>query len=161
MKSSLQSNSVLASIKDFEASITSKLAHLADAQGGNQFHHHRRIAFIGIGDIGTAATTLFMTGFLTPKASWTLFMPVRLIALTTFLRYRGGSLSAEVSMSENRWFPFMSWAPLIAATAFLMHLMRATQPDTLNVILCGVSLICMMGGIGLCPLCATRTSLCP
>ena len=56
MKSSLQSNSVLASIKDFEASITSKLAHLADAQGGNQFHHHRRIAFIGIGDIGTAAT---------------------------------------------------------------------------------------------------------
>ena len=55
MKSSLQSNSVLASIKDFEASITSKLAQLANAQGGNQFHHHRRIAFIGIGDIGSAA----------------------------------------------------------------------------------------------------------
>jgi hypothetical protein len=55
MESSLQSNPVLASIKDFEASITSKLAHLAKAQGGNQFHHHKRIAFIGIGDIGTAA----------------------------------------------------------------------------------------------------------
>ena len=55
MKSSLQSNSTLPSIKDFEASITSKLAYLANAQGGNQFHHHRRIAFIGIGDIGTAA----------------------------------------------------------------------------------------------------------
>ena len=55
MKSSLQSNSTLPSIKDFEASITSKLAHLANAQGGNQFHHHRRIAFIGIGDIGSAA----------------------------------------------------------------------------------------------------------
>ncbi|NCB22122.1 MAG: hypothetical protein EOM56_04670 [Deltaproteobacteria bacterium] len=55
MESSLQSNHVLASIKDFEASITSKLAHLAKAQGGNQFHHHKRIAFIGIGDIGTAA----------------------------------------------------------------------------------------------------------
>ena len=55
MISSLQSNSTLPSIKDFEASITSKLAHLANAQGGNQFHHHRRIAFIGIGDIGTAA----------------------------------------------------------------------------------------------------------
>ena len=55
MISSLQSNSTLPSIKDFEASITSKLAHLANAQGGNQFHHHRRIAFIGIGDIGSAA----------------------------------------------------------------------------------------------------------
>ena len=55
MKSSLQSNSTLPSIKDFEASITSKLAQLANAQGGNQFHHHRRIAFIGIGDIGSAA----------------------------------------------------------------------------------------------------------
>ena len=55
MKSSLQSNSTLPSIKEFEASITSKLAHLATAQGGNQFHHHRRIAFIGIGDIGSAA----------------------------------------------------------------------------------------------------------
>lgn len=55
MESSQQSNPVLASIKAFEASITSKLAHLAKAQGGNQFHHHRRIAFIGIGDIGTAA----------------------------------------------------------------------------------------------------------
>ena len=55
MISSLQSNSTLPSIKDFEASITSKLAQLANAQGGNQFHHHRRIAFIGIGDIGTAA----------------------------------------------------------------------------------------------------------
>ena len=55
MISSLQSNSTLPSIKDFEASITSKLAHLANAQGGNQFHHHRRIAFIGIGDIGNAA----------------------------------------------------------------------------------------------------------
>ena len=55
MKSSLQSNFTLPSIKDFEASITSKLAHLANAQGGNQFHHHRRIAFIGIGDIGSAA----------------------------------------------------------------------------------------------------------
>lgn len=55
MESSLQSNPVLASIKAFEASITSKLAHLAKAQGGTQFHHHRRIAFIGIGDIGTAA----------------------------------------------------------------------------------------------------------
>lgn len=55
MKSSLQSNSTLPGIKDFEASITSKLAHLANAQGGNQLHHHRRIAFIGIGDIGSAA----------------------------------------------------------------------------------------------------------
>ena len=55
MISSLQSNSTLPSIKDFEASITSKLAQLANAQGGNQFHHHRRIAFIGIGDIGSAA----------------------------------------------------------------------------------------------------------
>ena len=55
MISSLQSNSTLPSIKAFEASITSKLAHLATAQGGNQFHHHRRIAFIGIGDIGSAA----------------------------------------------------------------------------------------------------------
>ena len=55
MKSSLQSNSTLPSIKDFEASITSKLAYLVNAQGGNQFHHHRRIAFIGIGDIGAAA----------------------------------------------------------------------------------------------------------
>lgn len=55
MISSLQSNSTLPSIKDFEASITSKLAQLANAQGGNQFHHHRRIAFIGIGDIGAAA----------------------------------------------------------------------------------------------------------
>ena len=55
MISSLQSNSTLPSIKDFEASITSKLAHLANAQGGDQFHHHRRIAFIGIGDIGSAA----------------------------------------------------------------------------------------------------------
>ena len=55
MISSLQSNYTLPSIKDFEASITSKLAHLANAQGGNQFHHHRRIAFIGIGDIGSAA----------------------------------------------------------------------------------------------------------
>ena len=55
MKSSLQSNYTLPSIKEFEASITSKLAHLATAQGGNQFHHHRRIAFIGIGDIGSAA----------------------------------------------------------------------------------------------------------
>ena len=55
MISSLQSNSTLPGIKDFEASITSKLAHLANAQGGNQFHHPRRIAFIGIGDIGSAA----------------------------------------------------------------------------------------------------------
>ena len=55
MISSLQSNSTLPSIKDFEASITSKLAQLANAQGGNQLHHHRRIAFIGIGDIGNAA----------------------------------------------------------------------------------------------------------
>ncbi len=55
MKSSLQSNSVLASIKDFEASITSKLAHLAKAQAGYPLRHHKRIAFIGIGDIGSAA----------------------------------------------------------------------------------------------------------
>ena len=55
MESSLQSNPVLASIKAFEASIISKLAHLANAPGGSQFHHNRRIAFIGIGDIGSAA----------------------------------------------------------------------------------------------------------
>ena len=55
MKRSLQSNSILSSIKDFEVSITTKLTHLAKAQGDNQLHHHRRIAFIGIGDIGNAA----------------------------------------------------------------------------------------------------------
>ena len=55
MESSLQSNTVLACIKELEASISTKLAHLANAQGGNQLHHNRRIAFIGIGDIGTAA----------------------------------------------------------------------------------------------------------
>ena len=55
MKSSLQSNPVLACIKELEASITTKLAHAAKAQGDNQLHHHRRIAFIGIGDIGNAA----------------------------------------------------------------------------------------------------------
>ena len=55
MKSSLQSNPVLACIKELEASITTQLAHVAKAQGDNQLHHHRRIAFIGIGDIGNAA----------------------------------------------------------------------------------------------------------
>ena len=55
MESSLQSNPVLACIKELEASITTKLAHAAKAQGDNQLHHHRRIAFIGIGDIGNAA----------------------------------------------------------------------------------------------------------
>ena len=55
MESSLQSNTVLACIKELEASISTKLAHLANAQGGNQLHHHQRIAFIGIGDIGNAA----------------------------------------------------------------------------------------------------------
>ena len=55
MESSLQSNPVLACIKELEASITTKLAHVAKAQGDNQLHHHRRIAFIGIGDIGNAA----------------------------------------------------------------------------------------------------------
>ena len=55
MKSSLQSNSTLPGIKDFEASITSKLAHLAKAQAGYPLRHHKRIAFIGIGDIGSAA----------------------------------------------------------------------------------------------------------
>ena len=55
MESSLQSNPVLACIKELEASISTKLAHLANAQGGNQLHHHQRIAFIGIGDIGNAA----------------------------------------------------------------------------------------------------------
>ena len=55
MESSLQSNPVLASIKDFEASITTKLAHLAKGQGGSQLQHHKRIAFIGICDIGNAA----------------------------------------------------------------------------------------------------------
>ena len=55
MKRSLQSNSILSSIKDFEASITTKLTHLAKAQGGSQLQHHKRIAFIGIGDIGNAA----------------------------------------------------------------------------------------------------------
>ena len=55
MESSLQSNPVLACIKELEASITTKLAHLAKAQGDNQLHHHQRIAFIGIGDIGNAA----------------------------------------------------------------------------------------------------------
>ena len=55
MKSSLQSNSTLPSIKAFEASITSKLAHLAKAQAGYPLRHHKRIAFIGIGDIGSAA----------------------------------------------------------------------------------------------------------
>ena len=55
MKRSLQSNSILSSIKDFEVSITNKLTHLAKAQGDNQLHHHQRIAFIGIGDIGNAA----------------------------------------------------------------------------------------------------------
>ena len=55
MESSLQSNTVLACIKELETSISTKLAHLANAQGGNQLHHNRRIAFIGIGDIGTAA----------------------------------------------------------------------------------------------------------
>ena len=54
MKRSLQSNPVLACIKELEASITTKLAHVAKAQGDNQLHHHRRIAFIGIGDIGNA-----------------------------------------------------------------------------------------------------------
>ena len=55
MESSLQSNPVLTCIKALEASITTKLAHVAKAQGDNQLHHHRRIAFIGIGDIGNAA----------------------------------------------------------------------------------------------------------
>ena len=55
MKSSLQSNSTLPGIKDFEASITSKLAHLAKAQAGYPLRHHKRIAFIGIGEIGSAA----------------------------------------------------------------------------------------------------------
>ena len=55
MESSLQLNPVLACIKELEASITTKLAHVAKAQGDNQLHHHRRIAFIGIGDIGNAA----------------------------------------------------------------------------------------------------------
>ena len=55
MESSLQSNPVLACIKELEASITTKLAHVAKAQGDNQLHHHQRIAFIGIGDIGNAA----------------------------------------------------------------------------------------------------------
>ena len=55
MKSSLQSNSTLPSIKAFEASITSKLAHLAKAQAGYPLRHYKRIAFIGIGDIGSAA----------------------------------------------------------------------------------------------------------
>lgn len=55
MESSLQSNSVIACIKELEASITTKLAHVANAQGDNQLHHHQRIAFIGIGDIGNAA----------------------------------------------------------------------------------------------------------
>ena len=55
MESSLQSNTVLACIKELEASITTKLAHVANAQGDNQLHHHQRIAFIGIGDIGNAA----------------------------------------------------------------------------------------------------------
>jgi len=55
MESALQSNSVIACIKELEASITTKLAHVAKAQGDNQLHHHRRIAFIGIGDIGNAA----------------------------------------------------------------------------------------------------------
>ena len=55
MKSSLQSNPVLACIKELEASITIKLARVAKAQGDNQLRHHRRIAFIGIGDIGNAA----------------------------------------------------------------------------------------------------------
>ena len=54
MKRPLQSNSILSSIKDFEVSITTKLTHLAKEQGDNQLHH-RRIAFIGIGDIGNAA----------------------------------------------------------------------------------------------------------
>ena len=45
MESSLQSNPVLACIKELEASITTKLAHVAKAQGDNQLHHHRRIAF--------------------------------------------------------------------------------------------------------------------
>ena len=55
MESSLQSNPVLACIKELEASITTKLAHVAKAQGDNQLHHNQRIAFIGIGDIGNAA----------------------------------------------------------------------------------------------------------
>ena len=55
MISSLQSNSTLPGIKDFEASITSKLAHLAKAQAGYPLRHHKRIAFIGIGEIGSAA----------------------------------------------------------------------------------------------------------
>ena len=55
MESSLQSNPVLTCIKALEASITTKLAHVAKAQGDNQLHHHQRIAFIGIGDIGNAA----------------------------------------------------------------------------------------------------------
>ncbi|WP_022657445.1 hypothetical protein [Desulfovibrio desulfuricans] len=55
MKGSLQLNSILSSIKDFEVSITTKLTHLAKAQGGNQLQRHKRIAFIGIGDIGNAA----------------------------------------------------------------------------------------------------------
>lgn len=55
MKRSLQSNSILPSIKDFEVSITTKLTHLAKAQDGNQLQHDKRIAFIGIGDIGNAA----------------------------------------------------------------------------------------------------------
>ncbi|MGV7096834.1 hypothetical protein [Desulfovibrio sp. QI0434] len=55
MKSALQSNTVIACIKELEASITTKLAHVGKAQGDNQLHHHQRIAFIGIGDIGNAA----------------------------------------------------------------------------------------------------------
>ena len=55
MESSLQSNTVLACIKELEASISTKLAHVAKAQGDNQLHHSQRIAFIGIGDIGNAA----------------------------------------------------------------------------------------------------------
>lgn len=105
MESSLQSNPVLTCIKALEASITTKLAHVAKAQGDNQLHHHRRIAFIGIGDIGNAAADAVHDRFPEVQVFWTLFMPASPIRLTTFLRYPGGSLSAEVIMNANRWCP--------------------------------------------------------